>query len=189
MLCNTVVRIGMYAIKDIKAGEELFFNYNYPNEVTKYFWEKGETKGSGTAYAVKSKKGGKEKARITNSSMSSDSEIVSKRKNGKNGKAGPHQKAKVGRSRLGQSTVKGSSTINQLAWGTSDKRPRQGVSEKKKNWDVLNQYLDDGVDEEDDSELSEVEIEDEGSSEDDLEEYPDSEEYTRPKKRGRRGKN
>lgn len=188
MLCNTVVRIGMYAIKDIKAGEELFFNYNYPNEVTKYFWEKGETKGSGTAYAVKSKKGGKEKARITNSSMSSDSEIVSKRKNGKNGKAGPHQKAKAGRSRLGQSTVKGSSTINQLAWGTSDKRPRQGVSEKKKNWDVLNQYLDDGVDEEDDSELSEVEIEDEGSSEDDLE-YPDSEEYTRPKKRGRRGKN
>ncbi|OCK79858.1 hypothetical protein K432DRAFT_443585 [Lepidopterella palustris CBS 459.81] len=47
MLCNTVVRIGMYAKRDLKIGEELFFNYGYPKEATKGFWEKGQPKGNG----------------------------------------------------------------------------------------------------------------------------------------------
>ncbi|KAF2254921.1 SET domain-containing protein, partial [Trematosphaeria pertusa] len=38
-LCNTVSRIGMFANTDIKAGTELFFNYSYPKEQTKYFKE------------------------------------------------------------------------------------------------------------------------------------------------------
>lgn len=182
LLCNTVVRIGMFAIKDIKAGEELFFNYNYPIDVTKHFWEKGETKPSGTAYAVKSKKGVKQKARIADSELSSDSEISM----GKARKAGPRQKAMAGRSRLGQSAVKGSSTINRLTWATSGKRPRLGVSEKQKSWAELNEYLDDGdAVERNDSDESEVELEDEESSEDGLEEYSESSEETRPRKKGR----
>ncbi|KAF2501475.1 hypothetical protein BU16DRAFT_555957 [Lophium mytilinum] len=42
MLCNGVTRIGMYAERDLKVGEELFFNYGYPKDVTKGFWEKGQ---------------------------------------------------------------------------------------------------------------------------------------------------
>ncbi|KAF2814894.1 uncharacterized protein BDZ99DRAFT_186742 [Mytilinidion resinicola] len=41
-LCNGVTRIGMYAERDLKVGEELFFNYGYPKDVTKGFWEKGQ---------------------------------------------------------------------------------------------------------------------------------------------------
>jgi hypothetical protein len=37
MFCNTVFRVALYANTDIKAGTELFFNYNYPEEMTKYF--------------------------------------------------------------------------------------------------------------------------------------------------------
>ena len=40
MLCNMVQRIGLFAKKDISAGEELFFNYGYPISVTRHFWEK-----------------------------------------------------------------------------------------------------------------------------------------------------
>ncbi|KKY26694.1 putative esc e complex protein [Diplodia seriata] len=49
MLCNTVVRIGLFANKDLEPGDEMFFNYNYPEEVTKHFWEKGQAKPSGSA--------------------------------------------------------------------------------------------------------------------------------------------
>jgi len=42
MLCNTVHRIGLYALRNIDVGEELFFNYGYPADITKYFWEKDD---------------------------------------------------------------------------------------------------------------------------------------------------
>jgi hypothetical protein len=37
MFCNTVFRVALYANTDIKAGTEFFFNYNYPEEMTKLF--------------------------------------------------------------------------------------------------------------------------------------------------------
>jgi hypothetical protein len=37
LLCNTVFRIALFATRDIKAGTELFFNYNYPKEKTEKF--------------------------------------------------------------------------------------------------------------------------------------------------------
>ncbi|KAI4653958.1 hypothetical protein J4E93_001726 [Alternaria ventricosa] len=37
LLCNTVFRIALFATRDIKAGTELFFNYNYPKEKTEQF--------------------------------------------------------------------------------------------------------------------------------------------------------
>ncbi|KAF1942199.1 hypothetical protein EJ02DRAFT_346180 [Clathrospora elynae] len=37
LLCNTVFRLALYAKVDIKAGAELYFNYNYPKELTETF--------------------------------------------------------------------------------------------------------------------------------------------------------
>jgi SET domain-containing protein len=37
LLCNTVFRIALFATTDIKAGIELYFNYNYPKEKTAQF--------------------------------------------------------------------------------------------------------------------------------------------------------
>jgi len=36
MLCDQQIRIGMYALRDIKAGEEFFFNYNWPSHVQEH---------------------------------------------------------------------------------------------------------------------------------------------------------
>lgn len=41
-LCSGVVRVGLFARRAIKAGEELLYNYSYPEEVTRTFWEPGE---------------------------------------------------------------------------------------------------------------------------------------------------
>ena len=49
MLCSGVHRIMLHAKKRIKAGEELLYNYNYPEEVSKHFWERGEVASSKTA--------------------------------------------------------------------------------------------------------------------------------------------
>jgi hypothetical protein len=37
VFCNTVFRVALYASVDIKAGQELFFHYNYPESMTKNF--------------------------------------------------------------------------------------------------------------------------------------------------------
>ncbi|KIV94459.1 hypothetical protein PV10_02225 [Exophiala mesophila] len=42
LLCSGVVRVGLFARRAIKAGEELLYNYSYPEEVTRTFWEPGE---------------------------------------------------------------------------------------------------------------------------------------------------
>ena len=40
--CSGVVRVGLFAKRDIEAGEELLYNYNYPESKVQYFWEPGE---------------------------------------------------------------------------------------------------------------------------------------------------
>lgn len=42
LLCSGVVRVGLFARRAIQAGEELLYNYSYPEEVTRTFWEPGE---------------------------------------------------------------------------------------------------------------------------------------------------
>lgn len=44
MVCNMHVRIGLYALRDIKAREELYFNYNWPEHVRQHL-EFGERDG------------------------------------------------------------------------------------------------------------------------------------------------
>lgn len=43
----------MYAKRDLVSGEELYFDYGYPVEVTKNFWDKGEPKMAAAATAKK----------------------------------------------------------------------------------------------------------------------------------------
>lgn len=40
--CSGVVRVGLFARRNIEPGEELLYNYNYPESVSKNFWEPGE---------------------------------------------------------------------------------------------------------------------------------------------------
>lgn len=42
LLCNGVQRIMLYAKRPIEAGQELLYDYNYPEWVYKHFWERGE---------------------------------------------------------------------------------------------------------------------------------------------------
>ncbi|KAK0640511.1 Histone-lysine N-methyltransferase E(z) [Lasiodiplodia hormozganensis] len=158
MLCNTVVRIGLFANKDMAPGEEMFFNYNYPEEVTKHFWEKGQTQSGGTAFAVKTKKGGgKQKGKAAN--LSSDSEALASRRSAappsvsealamqkglKAKKSAPKVKAEESsRSRIGETPLRGSSTISRYAWATTGKRPRRTALEKQKAWEELEEVLED----------------------------------------------
>jgi len=42
LIANGVPRIMFYTARPVKAGEELLYNYNYPQDITKHFWEKGD---------------------------------------------------------------------------------------------------------------------------------------------------
>ncbi|RMD44290.1 hypothetical protein DV735_g882, partial [Chaetothyriales sp. CBS 134920] len=52
MLCNGVQRVMLCAKRDIKAGEELLFDYKYPEHVRENFWERGEGDASKNAMAL-----------------------------------------------------------------------------------------------------------------------------------------
>jgi hypothetical protein len=71
MFCNTVFRVALYANTDIKAGTELFFNYNYPEEMTKYF---NQPKGKVVAVkqAVNQPSKAKSKRATSHSSFNND---------------------------------------------------------------------------------------------------------------------
>jgi hypothetical protein len=64
-LCNGVTRIGMFASRELKPGTELYFNYGYPKDITKHFWEKGQKPKNrppvkrGKVVPVKTKRGAK----------------------------------------------------------------------------------------------------------------------------------
>lgn len=49
----------MYAKRDLVSGEELYFDYGYPDSVTKNFWDKGEPKvpTGGSGAGANAKKG------------------------------------------------------------------------------------------------------------------------------------
>ncbi len=42
LFCSGVVRIGLFARRDIRAGAELLWKYGYSAELVKFFWEPGE---------------------------------------------------------------------------------------------------------------------------------------------------
>lgn len=42
LIANGVARIMFYTARPVKAGEELLYNYHYPQAITKHFWEKGD---------------------------------------------------------------------------------------------------------------------------------------------------
>jgi hypothetical protein len=42
LLCNGLIRIGLFAKRDIGAGVELLLQYGYSPEKVKFFWEPGE---------------------------------------------------------------------------------------------------------------------------------------------------
>lgn len=52
-LCNSVWRIGLYALKDLACGVELFFDYNYPEEATKDFQQPKQKEVPGKVFAAK----------------------------------------------------------------------------------------------------------------------------------------
>lgn len=55
LLCSGVVRIGLFAKRDIRAGEELLWKYGYSAELVKYFWEPGERPATARALIPHSK--------------------------------------------------------------------------------------------------------------------------------------
>ncbi|RMZ87769.1 hypothetical protein DV736_g4995, partial [Chaetothyriales sp. CBS 134916] len=52
MLCNGVQRVMLCARRDIRAGEELLFDYKYPEHVRENFWERGEGDANKNAMAL-----------------------------------------------------------------------------------------------------------------------------------------
>ena len=52
LLCSGVQRVMLYAKRDIKAGEELLYDYAYPEHVREKFWERGQEPASKNAMIV-----------------------------------------------------------------------------------------------------------------------------------------
>jgi hypothetical protein len=71
--CNTVFRVALYAATDIKAGKELFFNYNYPEEMTKNF---KQPKGKVVAVKQVVAQPGKAKTKRARSRPSHDDDLT-----------------------------------------------------------------------------------------------------------------
>ncbi|KAH9863440.1 hypothetical protein IAQ61_009718, partial [Plenodomus lingam] len=74
LLCNQVYRIGLFASTNIPAGTELFFNYNYPKDLTATFKQPKQAQGSVVAVknaVVPRKPRGKARASHTGKTSSS----------------------------------------------------------------------------------------------------------------------
>ena len=68
LLCNTVSRLALYATSNIKAGTELFFHYNYPEETTLNFKQPTQRKDAVVAVKQTAKRTDKPKAKSKPSS-------------------------------------------------------------------------------------------------------------------------
>lgn len=108
MLCNSVARIGMYAKRPLDVGEELFFDYGYPAEVTQGFWEMGEAKSGsrkGELVMVKTRrtnKPKKSKSKLSPDNFDADLRLVAEledRRAEADGEFTPNSKRAAARSR------------------------------------------------------------------------------------------
>lgn len=168
----------MYAKRDIKSGEELYFDYGYPEAVTKNFWDKGEPKIA--ASAGNTKKG---KAAVKQGQLA---------KAKKNGRPIKHGGARSGAGRKGRA-IKATSGPS----GKRESKDRRPEGMKVGSIDSAHHGLDgvegievgesdvddDAVSEVDPDELEGSESEDESYHSDEVEEK-EATKKTNPQKRG-----
>ncbi|KAF2140850.1 uncharacterized protein K452DRAFT_359297 [Aplosporella prunicola CBS 121167] len=175
LLCNTVVRIGMFAAQDIKKGEELFFNYNYPANITKGFRERAGVTNS--AAASKNKRNKNKATSAVNGASASFSESSS---SSQAEHMGPGNRSYGGLGGIASTPLR-SSTITNLA-SIKRHRPKRNAAKTRNRAPT---ELAGEAEDDQDEEYAGGGVED--TDEDDYGD-PTDDESNRPRKRGRKRK-